>query len=43
MRLAGYAAAEIGAHLGLSAVALRVWLTRLRQRLREASVFDDWL
>jgi RNA polymerase sigma-70 factor (ECF subfamily) len=42
-RLAGYATGEIGAHLGLSGVALRVRLTRLRQRLQEAGVFDDWL
>jgi RNA polymerase sigma-70 factor (ECF subfamily) len=43
MRLAGYDSGEIGAHLGLSSVALRVRLTRLRQRLREAGVLDDWL
>jgi RNA polymerase sigma-70 factor (ECF subfamily) len=43
MRLAGYGTAEIGAHLGLTAVALRVRLTRLRQRLRDACVLDDWL
>ena len=43
MRLAGYATAEIGARIGLSAVALRVRLTRLRQRLQEAGVLDDWL
>jgi len=43
MRLAGYATAEIGTRLGLSGVALRVRLTRLRQRLQEAGVLDDWL
>jgi RNA polymerase sigma factor (sigma-70 family) len=43
MRLAGYDTAEIGAHLRLSSVALRVRLTRLRQRLRETGVLDDWL
>ncbi len=43
MRLAGYATAEIAEHLGLSGVALRVRLTRLRQRLQETGVFDDWL
>jgi RNA polymerase sigma-70 factor (ECF subfamily) len=42
-RLAGYSTAEIGAQLGLSNVALRVRLTRLRQRLQEAGVLDDWL
>jgi RNA polymerase sigma-70 factor (ECF subfamily) len=43
MRLAGYRTAEIAAHLGLSAVALRVRLTRLRQRLQDSGVLDDWL
>jgi DNA-binding CsgD family transcriptional regulator len=43
MRLAGYRTAEIAAHLGLSGVALRVRLTRLRQRLQESGVLDDWL
>ena len=43
MRLAGYDTAEIAAHVGLSGVALRVRLTRLRQRLQQAGVFDDWL
>jgi RNA polymerase sigma-70 factor (ECF subfamily) len=43
MRLAGYETAEIAAHLGLSSVALRVRLTRLRQRLQERGVLDDWL
>jgi RNA polymerase sigma factor (sigma-70 family) len=43
MRLAGYATGEIGARLGLSGVALRVRLTRLRQRLQESGVLDDWL
>jgi RNA polymerase sigma-70 factor (ECF subfamily) len=43
MRLAGYATAEIGVRLGLSGVALRVRMTRLRQRLQEAGVLDDWL
>jgi RNA polymerase sigma-70 factor (ECF subfamily) len=43
MRLAGYDTAEIAAHLGLSGVALRVRLTRLRQRLQQAGVLDDWL
>jgi RNA polymerase sigma-70 factor (ECF subfamily) len=43
MRLAGYDTAEIGAHLSLSSVALRVRMTRLRQRLKETGVLDDWL
>ena len=43
MRLDGYSTAEISDRLGLSNVALRVRLTRLRQRLQEAGVFDDWL
>jgi RNA polymerase sigma-70 factor (ECF subfamily) len=43
MRLAGFDPAEIAAHLGLSNVALRVRLTRLRQRLQETGVLDDWL
>jgi RNA polymerase sigma-70 factor (ECF subfamily) len=43
MRLAGYDTAEIAAHLGLSGVALRVRMTRLRQRLQQAGVLDDWL
>jgi RNA polymerase sigma-70 factor (ECF subfamily) len=43
MRLAGYRTAEIAAHLGLSNVALRVRLTRLRQRLQDSGVLDDWL
>jgi hypothetical protein len=29
--------------VGLSPVALRVRLTRLRQRLRAAGVMDEWL
>ncbi|MBI3762403.1 MAG: sigma-70 family RNA polymerase sigma factor [Chloroflexi bacterium] len=43
MRLEGYSLAESAAALSLSAVALRVRLTRLRQRLRAAGVLDDWL
>jgi RNA polymerase sigma factor (sigma-70 family) len=43
LRLQGYTAAEVARELGLSAVALRVRLTRLRQRLRAAGVLDDWL
>jgi RNA polymerase sigma factor (sigma-70 family) len=43
LRLQGYTPAECAAQLGLSAVAFRVRLTRLRQRLRAAGVLDDWL
>ena len=43
LRLQGYTPAECAAELNLSAVAFRVRLTRLRQRLRAAEVLDDWL
>jgi RNA polymerase sigma factor (sigma-70 family) len=43
LRLQGYNLAEVAHEMGLSAVALRVRLTRLRQRLRAAGVLDDWL
>jgi RNA polymerase sigma-70 factor (ECF subfamily) len=43
LRVQGYSLAEAACELGLSAVALRVRLTRLRQRLRGAGVLDDWL
>ena len=43
LRLQGYSTAEIAGQLGLNPVALRVRLTRLRQRLQAASVLDDWL
>jgi RNA polymerase sigma-70 factor (ECF subfamily) len=43
LRLQGYETAELAVELGLTPVALRVRLTRLRQRLRAAGVFDDWL
>jgi RNA polymerase sigma-70 factor (ECF subfamily) len=43
LRLQGHSTAEIAAELGLSDVALRVRMTRLRQRLRAAGVLDDWL
>jgi RNA polymerase sigma factor (sigma-70 family) len=43
LRLQGYSTAEIAYDLGLSHVALRVRMTRLRQRLRAAGVLDDWL
>jgi RNA polymerase sigma-70 factor (ECF subfamily) len=43
MRLQGYSTEEIARTLGLSPVALRVRLTRLRQRLSAAGALDDWL
>jgi RNA polymerase sigma-70 factor (ECF subfamily) len=43
LRLQGYSTAEMAAELGLSDVALRVRMTRVRQRLRAAGVLDDWL
>ena len=43
LRSQGCTPAECAAELGLSAVAFRVRLTRMRQRLRAAGVFDDWL
>jgi RNA polymerase sigma-70 factor (ECF subfamily) len=43
LRLQGYTPAECSAEMGLSPVAFRVRLTRLRQRLRAAGVLDDWL
>ena len=35
--------AEVGQHLGIHAVALRVRWTRLRKRLQDAGVVADWL
>ena len=43
LRLQGYSTEEIAQELGISHVALRVRLTRLRQQLREAGALDDWL
>jgi RNA polymerase sigma-70 factor (ECF subfamily) len=43
LRLDGWTPAEVAGELGVSAVALRVRLTRLRQRLRASGVLDDWL
>jgi RNA polymerase sigma-70 factor (ECF subfamily) len=43
LRLDGHTTAEIAAELGLSGVAVRVALTRLRQQLRASGVFGDWL
>jgi hypothetical protein len=41
--LDGHTTAEIAAELGLSGVAVRVALTRLRQQMRASGVFGDWL
>jgi RNA polymerase sigma factor (sigma-70 family) len=43
LRLQGNSLAEVANDLGLTAVALRVRLTRLRQRLRAAGILDEWL
>lgn len=43
LRLQGYSTDEIAGQLGLQPVALRVRMTRLRQRLIGAGVLDDWL
>jgi RNA polymerase sigma factor (sigma-70 family) len=43
LRLEGYSTAEIAGDLGISNIALRVRLTRLRQRLQAGGVLDDWL
>ncbi|QEL16255.1 RNA polymerase sigma factor [Limnoglobus roseus] len=43
LRLEGYGPSEIADKIGISRVALRVRLTRLRQRLQAAGVITDWL
>jgi RNA polymerase sigma-70 factor (ECF subfamily) len=43
LRVQGYSLPETAGELGLSDVALRVRLTRLRQRLRGAGLLDDWV
>jgi RNA polymerase sigma-70 factor (ECF subfamily) len=43
LRLQGHSTADIAAELGLNPVALRVRMTRFRQRLRDAGQFDDRL
>ena len=43
MRMQGNTPAEMSRELGLSAVAYRVRLTRLRQHLRDAGVLDEFL
>lgn len=42
LRLEGYMLAEIADQIGVSRVALRVRMTRLRQRLQAAGVVTDW-
>ena len=43
LRSEGFTTEEVAGQLGLSGVALRVRLTRLRQRLRDTGVLDEWL
>jgi len=43
LRLQGHSPSECATELGLSNVAFRVRMTRLRQRLRESGVMDDCL
>jgi RNA polymerase sigma-70 factor (ECF subfamily) len=43
LRLQGYTTAEIAEQLGISHVALRVRLTRLRKYLQKVGALDDWL
>jgi RNA polymerase sigma factor (sigma-70 family) len=43
LRLQGYSTAEIAQDLGIPPVALRVRMTRLRQRLQAGGVLTDWL
>ncbi len=43
LRAQGYSTAEIACQLGLGGGALRVRMTRLRQRLRTAGLVDEWL
>ncbi len=43
MRLDGYTTDEVAEHLGMHPVAIRVRWTRLRQRLNESGIFNDWI
>jgi RNA polymerase sigma-70 factor (ECF subfamily) len=43
LRLEGYTPSEIADRMGVSRVALRVRLTRLRQRLQSEGAVADWL
>jgi RNA polymerase sigma-70 factor (ECF subfamily) len=42
LRLQGYTSEEIAAEVGVSKNALMVRMHRLRQRLRDEGMFDDW-
>jgi RNA polymerase sigma-70 factor (ECF subfamily) len=43
LRLFGYDTSEIAQKLGIHPIALRVRMTRLRQRLRDNGVLSEWL
>jgi RNA polymerase sigma-70 factor (ECF subfamily) len=43
LRLLGHSTAEAAAEMGVAANVLRVTLARLRARLRESGLIDDWL
>ena len=43
MHSQGYTTAEIAGEVGLNPTALRVRMTRLRQRVRSAGMFSDWI
>jgi RNA polymerase sigma-70 factor (ECF subfamily) len=43
LRMQGYSTAEIAQQLDLHPVALRIRMTRLRQRLQASAVLHDWL
>lgn len=43
LRLEGYSTADVARHLGLDPDVLRVKLSRLRRRLRERGLLEEWL
>jgi RNA polymerase sigma-70 factor (ECF subfamily) len=43
MHLQGYTTAEIAGEVGINPAALRVRMTRLRQRVRAEGIFSDWI
>jgi RNA polymerase sigma-70 factor (ECF subfamily) len=43
LRLEGYSPAEMARQMGLHPVAVRVRLTRLRRRLGDSGILDEWL
>lgn len=43
LRSQGYSTDEVAGAVGLNPIALRVRLTRLRQRLQDSAVLTDWL